>query len=593
MKTMKKIRLFVMMAVLCGAIGAPAAGVAAQQISTRAQLASFIRSCAFECRTNVKFDYSSAISANLKDRDWFSQVLFENGVKEAAWCNHESKKQMEFTSLTYCDEFYNQKQEEVYWLTSWAEIEEFARGRSALRDTAFTFFFDAELKVDEQVQRLSTILHSVGMSSFSWSIGTCRVHLDEVVYPLEFALCSSKQEIKDYLSRCARYQVKDFSLYLGDSLFQQMQANHFAGMAELEGDVHIVSRDLSYSSGSGAIHYKNTVYDFDAQLCQFPEDAADVLLRGAESLQQEITLFCTDSLYKQLTAQKDDLLTHLAKRAGLNSWATVSNEEAGRLRLTKIDYYAGFKMLRAYRMSRWDLLSAREYDALVYAINAINQGDMPSDFLGAEKWIHDYLCRKIEYTLDDNTEEDDNAIGALLNGEANCDGYADAFYLMGNLVGMEVTCQFGSNRKSAGEIDHAWNQIKINGEWYLVDLTWNDSKDGDTGYTWYNLGQDLGAQSHWWRVQGRDTALAGQTQQAFRPQPIYACKSYEELKSIVRTCKNQGISSFDVYYGSGPDFYQNSDKMYDTVRSAGARGNIRAVWHTETGFISFLNLKYQ
>ncbi len=30
--------------------------------------------------------------------------------------------------------------------------------------------------------------------------------------------------------------------------------------------------------------------------------------------------------------------------------------------------------------------------------------------------------------------------------------------------------------------DHAWNQVELDGKWYLVDLTWDDAVWDDYGY---------------------------------------------------------------------------------------------------------------
>lgn len=584
-------RVLAVLAALC-LLPVCSAGAADGYVNSREQLSAYLRSCAYECREDVSFSYGSALAGKIKDTAWFSQVLYENGVNDASWRNQESRGYLEFTRISYYPEFYNQSREPIHWFSTWGEVEAFILSRSEERDTDFSFFYDASLALSDNSRKLSTILHSVGMDTFEWQISNCRVRVENVVYPGEFAVCLTRGEMQDYLSWCARYQVTDFALFLGEDLYRQMQANDFSALYALEGEARITSRELSYSNTSRAFYYKNVSYDTAAQQCRTLQQAMQVLRQGADQLQDEIYLFCTKDVYNQFVARDEALLSQVGNHMGMNKWVIQLQEGSYRILLHDIEYYPGHKMLCAYRMNRLDLLSAREYEALSWAVNAINQGDMPGDLLGAERWIHDFLCDRITYENLEYTEEDDSAVGALLGGQANCDGYADAFYLMGNLVGMEVRYQFGGDGHSAGEINHAWNLIRINDGWYMVDLTWNDADNGENGYIWYNVGRDVAGLSHWWNDQAQEISLSERTEDYFRPQPLYKCYSYDDLKNIIQTCKSQGVSNLDIFYGYGPDFYHESDEMYDAMRKAGVKGSIRSRWHEEAGFVSFFGLEY-
>ena len=63
------------------------------------------------------------------------------------------------------------------------------------------------------------------------------------------------------------------------------------------------------------------------------------------------------------------------------------------------------------------------------------------------------------------------AIGALIDGKANCQGYSDAFYMLGRMLGWNV----GRMGGQAGGDSHLWNTITLkNGKTYCVDVTWGD-----------------------------------------------------------------------------------------------------------------------
>jgi hypothetical protein len=103
--------------------------------------------------------------------------------------------------------------------------------------------------------------------------------------------------------------------------------------------------------------------------------------------------------------------------------------------------------------------------------------------------INKYLIDRFEY---DKSLKSNTAYTALITGKAICQGYAMAAYKMFNLIGIE-------NRIIVGELDgvpHGWNLVKLNGKWYHLDITNNDSlrkniyflkNDNilkDSGFTW-------------------------------------------------------------------------------------------------------------
>ncbi len=75
-----------------------------------------------------------------------------------------------------------------------------------------------------------------------------------------------------------------------------------------------------------------------------------------------------------------------------------------------------------------------------------------------------------------------NAYGALVKGTSVCAGYADAFLTMCKACGIECN-KISGPTKLDGTGSHAWNMVKIDGDWYLVDTTWDDH----SGYGFGNL----------------------------------------------------------------------------------------------------------
>lgn len=101
-----------------------------------------------------------------------------------------------------------------------------------------------------------------------------------------------------------------------------------------------------------------------------------------------------------------------------------------------------------------------------------------SDF-EKELALHDWLVANCSYDqrvhnihtpkgLPDNT----NPYGPLVGGYGICLGYATAFQLLMDLSGVECITVVGASSDSTS--DHAWNMVRLDGEWYCVDPTWDD-----------------------------------------------------------------------------------------------------------------------
>lgn len=73
------------------------------------------------------------------------------------------------------------------------------------------------------------------------------------------------------------------------------------------------------------------------------------------------------------------------------------------------------------------------------------------------------------------------AYGALVDGSAQCEGYAFAMSYLCSEAGIENYVVQGSNSEGAS---HVWNKVFADGKWYNADCTWDDPilKFEDPGY---------------------------------------------------------------------------------------------------------------
>ena len=97
---------------------------------------------------------------------------------------------------------------------------------------------------------------------------------------------------------------------------------------------------------------------------------------------------------------------------------------------------------------------------------------------GMEDWqialaLHDYLIVNAEY--DENLLKL-SGYNLLVDGSAVCSGYTAAYQDLMQRAGIE--CRYVISES----MDHAWNQVKIDGKWYHVDLTWDDPTPNCEGF---------------------------------------------------------------------------------------------------------------
>lgn len=128
----------------------------------------------------------------------------------------------------------------------------------------------------------------------------------------------------------------------------------------------------------------------------------------------------------------------------------------------------------------------QEQQLFLSAANSILAG-MPADGTDYEKelYLHDALVNHVTYDM--NYVEEQNAYSALVNGKAVCAGYAFALQYLLMRAGIESYYVVGTAGvdKDGKPVGHAWNIAKIDGTWYYVDATWDDSDDEYAPYHGY------------------------------------------------------------------------------------------------------------
>jgi transglutaminase-like putative cysteine protease len=136
-----------------------------------------------------------------------------------------------------------------------------------------------------------------------------------------------------------------------------------------------------------------------------------------------------------------------------------------------INFYADYAMdavvYHAYATGDVSRMNEKETAVYIAAEQFLNAYITPgaSDYEKA-LIIHDYLVLNMRYDAE-NAYRD--PYGALILGSGVCDAYARTFKLLAKMSGLECDYVFGK-----AQAEHAWNRVKIDGEYYYADVTYDD-----------------------------------------------------------------------------------------------------------------------
>ena len=135
--------------------------------------------------------------------------------------------------------------------------------------------------------------------------------------------------------------------------------------------------------------------------------------------------------------------------------------------------------------------------------------------------VHDWMIAWAEYDQAalsslpgaQPTPDSDNPYGFFTGRAAICTDYTSTFQLLMDLLGIECVTVEGTAYN--GTEDHAWNMVRLDGDWYCVDVTWDDPVSSTpvspaAAHMYFNVTSDFMRQfGHQWDEEGVPAAEAG------------------------------------------------------------------------------------
>lgn len=154
--------------------------------------------------------------------------------------------------------------------------------------------------------------------------------------------------------------------------------------------------------------------------------------------------------------------------------------------------FPGSRVSNAYssrnQQQAWMNLTNEEQNLYNIAVGIVNEANKRSSEVEKTRYIHDEICKHVKYQ--NENERNKTAIGALIDHKAQCQGYSDAFYMLGRMAGLNV-------RRIGGKFDggwHFWNTITLSdGRTYCVDVTMDD---GHNTHEWFLANYEVMKRHH-------------------------------------------------------------------------------------------------
>ena len=138
------------------------------------------------------------------------------------------------------------------------------------------------------------------------------------------------------------------------------------------------------------------------------------------------------------------------------------------------DYETGIWL--TYTMSGDKLVTAKK--KFNTAVDTISKSVPYGTECEREEYIHNYIINNCDYDEEAAESEEvqgneNDAYGVFVDGKAVCEGYSKAFQILCNKADIDCIQLMGI----VDSDNHVWNCVKIGGDWYQIDVTWDDVDD--------------------------------------------------------------------------------------------------------------------
>lgn len=218
--------------------------------------------------------------------------------------------------------------------------------------------------------------------------------------------------------------------------------------------------------------------------------------------------------------------------------------------------------------------------ALKSKVNSIKAGIPKTSDYDKIKYIHDYIINNCRYNYNAVSNSDAyptafTAYGALVEGSAVCEGYAKAFSLLCNEVGVDALLIIGTG----GGEPHMWNMVKCNGQWYHMDVTWDDAPINgkeSLGYVYFNVTTAQIKTDHVIENSSLNVPVASATAMNYYYYNGLVASNYAQAVNIAKSQAQKGINPIRIRAANQAVYNETRIKLLNS-------GYIRTIINNELG----------
>jgi len=149
-----------------------------------------------------------------------------------------------------------------------------------------------------------------------------------------------------------------------------------------------------------------------------------------------------------------------------------------------------------------ELIVDAEVAEILSNVNSKNMTDFEK-----VKFVNDYIVKNTSYS-EDTEASPHSACAVVSEGKGVCQGYA--LLALRLLQGLGVESKYVVGEVYTG--GHAWNLVKVDGEWYHLDTTWNDpvpDREKAVSYKYFLLNDAQMKLDHNWEQANYPQAKSG------------------------------------------------------------------------------------
>ncbi len=191
--------------------------------------------------------------------------------------------------------------------------------------------------------------------------------------------------------------------------------------------------------------------------------------------------------------------------------------------------------------SQVNMMNADLQTVATKILSGINEDMSDYDKL---KYLHDYIITNSVYDNYSNS-----IYSVLIDGKGNCEGNAKAFSFLCNLIGIENIVIPGKT-----VVPHLWNMVKVDGEWYHIDVTWDQPDKAITNdlpgfilYQYFMVDDEVIANYHTVWEMGKELPKATSDKEDYYKKNGYYISGEEDILPVLEKSLEDSISERESY----------------------------------------------